>query len=48
MTRQLIVWTLAAAAVGFGYLVYEMHSSRKEECPKQPYVSTTICAIERK
>lgn len=48
MKNQLIVWTLAAAAFGIGYLLYEMYSSAKEDCNEQPYVSGPFCANARK
>jgi hypothetical protein len=48
MKNQLIVWTLAAAAFGLGYLLYDMYTSLKEDCYKQPYVSSTLCATERR
>jgi len=46
--KQLIVWALAATTLGFGYLLYEMYSSAKEDCNAQPYVSGPFYASARK
>lgn len=48
MKKHMIIWSVATAIFAVGYALYEFYSSAKEDCYKQPYVSSTFCAIERK
>ncbi|WP_157055543.1 hypothetical protein [Achromobacter spanius] len=48
MKKHIVIWSVAAAIFTVGYCLYEFYSSAKEDCYKQPYVSSTFCATERK
>jgi len=42
--KQLILWTLAALIFAAGYAIYLFYSDIKDDCAKQEFVSTTLCA----
>lgn len=48
MKKHMIIWGVVSVILAAGYALYEFYSSAKEDCYKQPYVSSTFCAIERK
>lgn len=48
MKKHMIIWGIAIAIFAVGYTLYELYASAKEDCYKQPYVSSTFCAVERK
>ena len=45
MKKHMIIWGIAIAIFAVGYALY---SSAKEDCYKQPFVSSTFCANELK
>lgn len=42
--KQIILWTLAALIFAAGYAIYLVYSDVKNDCAKQLFASTTLCA----
>lgn len=44
--KQIILWTLAALILAAGYAIWLLYADIKDDCAKQEFVSTTLCATE--